>query len=302
MYWSRYGRSVWQVRKLAATSSRYPACRPFSARSEHMDQSVRSLLRYKRASGVGLCVATLLGCLWLRRRKHDRRQRLLEGCVRVPLVPGHYEPNIVFYRYGGYVFPEQIVLSGVLQELPNFQARETDVIVASFPKTGTTWVQEIVYMLTHDCRSSTDDDATLETRFPYLEYPYPGLKTVAATPGPRCIKTHLPYHLLPPSVTTAGAKVVYVTRNPRDTVVSYYHFARLLTSAGFIGTLDDFIDDFLDEKVPYSPFLSHVREYRAAAAAASHDSLLCVSYEQLTADPKGVVRAIAKHLNAGGGV
>ncbi|KAF2361235.1 Sulfotransferase domain [Trinorchestia longiramus] len=234
-------------------------------------------------------------CYSARRRKQERRELLLEQCVRVPLPPGHYEPNIVFYRYCGYVLPGQIIMSGVMRELPDFKARNSDVIVASFPKTGTTWVQEIVYMLTHGCRASNDDDPTLETRFPYLEYPYPGLKTVSAMPGLRCIKTHLPYTLLPPSVQEAGAKVVYVSRNPRDTCVSYYHFARLLTSAGFIGSLADFVDDFLDDRVPYSPFSTHVLEYHEAQKA--NDSVLCVSYEQLTADPASVVRSLANHLN-----
>ncbi|KAK7080877.1 hypothetical protein SK128_024479, partial [Halocaridina rubra] len=97
-------------------------------------------------------------------------------------------------------------MSGVLKDLTNFQFRSDDIIVASFPKTGTTWIQEIVYMLTHDLKKSDASSELLETRFPYLEYPYPGLKTITLQKEPRFIKTHLPYSLLPPSFENSRAK------------------------------------------------------------------------------------------------
>ena len=48
----------------------------------------------------------------------------------------HWSFLFVCCRYKGYNFPGQIVQSGVLQELPEFEFREDDVLVASFPKTG----------------------------------------------------------------------------------------------------------------------------------------------------------------------
>ena len=46
----------------------------------------------------------------------------------------------------------------------------------------------------------------VEDRFPFLEYVYPGIKEIAKIPPPRLLKTHLPYHLLPPSIVN-GVKV-----------------------------------------------------------------------------------------------
>ena len=40
--------------------------------------------------------------------------------------------------------------------------------------------------------------------------------------GRRVIKTHLPLEFLPPSLLEKG-KVVYVARNIKDAVVSYFH-------------------------------------------------------------------------------
>lgn len=62
-------------------------------------------------------------------------------------------------------------------------------------------------MLTHNFKKSGDSSEVLETRFPYLEYPYPGIKCIADRTGPRYIKTHLPVTLLPPSFENSNAKV-----------------------------------------------------------------------------------------------
>ena len=80
-------------------------------------------------------------------------------------------------------------------------------IFFNFLTSGTTWVQEIVYMLSHDCKVSNKDDKVLETRFPYLEYPYPGIKAIDDQKEQRCIKTHLPFSMLPSSFEESNAKV-----------------------------------------------------------------------------------------------
>ncbi len=40
--------------------------------------------------------------------------------------------------------------------------------------------------------------------------------------------------------------MIYITRNPKDVVVSYYHFARLATQSGFTGKFDNFLEMFLE--------------------------------------------------------
>ena len=55
----------------------------------------------------------------------------------------------------------------------------------------------------------------------------------------RFIKSHLPLSLLPPNLLST-AKVIYVARNPKDAMVSFYHHHRLIESHGFIGDLPTF--------------------------------------------------------------
>jgi hypothetical protein len=74
-----------------------------------------------------------------------------------------------------------------------------------------------------------------------------------AMPSPRTIKSHFPFSLLPPCLLkTAKVKkykfdpiehandtfyieqTVYVARNPKDMIVSYFHHNRLLKTQGYI--------------------------------------------------------------------
>jgi sulfotransferase len=64
----------------------------------------------------------------------------------------------------------------------------------------------------------------------------------------RFIKTHLPFDLMPNSIKEVGAKVVYVARNPKDVVASYYHFQRHNPNYQYVGDFDGFLDYFLDDK------------------------------------------------------
>jgi len=173
------------------------------------------------------------------------------------------------------VLPVSILRDGTIKHIQNLKLRQGDVIVASFPKAGkreilfilwlvwmvgdthlklmhiisiswlfvgTTWVQEIVYLLQTDLDFEKAGEKVLETRSPFLEYPYPGLDFVEKMESPRILKTHLPFGYLPENL--GDGKIIYVARNPKDVVVSYYHFAKMFTPLGFVGSFDDFLGLF----------------------------------------------------------
>ena len=43
-------------------------------------------------------------------------------------------------------------------------------------------------------------------------------------------------------------QVVYIARNPKDAIVSYYFHHKLMTTLGFCGTMEDFVKYFLEDK------------------------------------------------------
>ena len=68
----------------------------------------------------------------------------------VPLVKDeNYQSSYLrLVEYRGCVLNKDSVTSGTMDKIRKFKVRPTDVFVSSFPKSGTTWLQEVVYMWT----------------------------------------------------------------------------------------------------------------------------------------------------------
>ena len=125
-----------------------------------------------------------------------------------------------------------------------------------------------------------NNNETMESRVPYLENGYyPGLKEIEKRKGRRLIKTHLPAHLLPASVTQ-NSKIIYIYRNPKDVIVSYYHFARMLVYSNYKGTLHRFARSFMNDSVPYSPYFPHINGYRTLKKEIQKNMLI-FAYEDI---------------------
>ncbi len=110
-----------------------------------------------------------------------------------------------------------------------FNARDSDVIIVTAPKSGTTWLQQILYQM----RSGGDDAfACLDSEVPWLEVPRPGviwrqqLASFDAMPAARIFKSHCPHPLLQ---SANRSRFVFCCRDPRDCCVSFYHHALNMT-------------------------------------------------------------------------
>jgi len=81
-------------------------------------------------------------------------------------------------------------------DIESFEFRDEDILITSFPKTGVTWLQEIVWLIANDLDFNTAKSQYITQRFPYLEFPTPGIKSIERLKSPRFIKTHLTPSLL----------------------------------------------------------------------------------------------------------
>ena len=171
----------------------------------------------------------------------------------LPLDPNIACPYNRAYLYHGTVLLSVHLALDSLQYWARYRGRSSDVIVASFPKSGTTWLQEIVWRVVHrETGPESGAGRTLEYRFPLLDLPpAPQMKLAPLhdMESPRLIKTHLMYHLLPKSVYTSGAKVLYVSRDPRDVCVSYFYYQRMVDYEQYRGTFAEFRDKFVRGEV-----------------------------------------------------
>ncbi|PIO40344.1 hypothetical protein AB205_0046960 [Aquarana catesbeiana] len=136
------------------------------------------------------------------------------------------------------------------ERVEKFQARPDDILIATYPKAGTTWIQEIVDSIMNDGELEKNMRAPTEIRSPFLElFPPPpvpsGIDVLNVTPSPRLVKTHLPYKLVPISFWEQKCKTIYFARNLKDNAVSCYFFDQMNKSQPDPGTWDEFVEKYL---------------------------------------------------------
>jgi aryl sulfotransferase len=102
----------------------------------------------------------------------------------------------------------------------DYQPRADDIIIATYPKCGTTWTQRIVGMLVF--QSPAPFPVQESSPWPDFRMPPPGVELALAESQAhrRFLKTHLPFDALP---VYAGVKVIHVARDGRDAAMSFYN-------------------------------------------------------------------------------
>lgn len=168
-----------------------------------------------------------------------------------------------------------------------FQVRPSDVFISSYPRSGTTLTQWILYLLSHD---EQPDPEHLTKASPWFERSLAigelDSENLDAFPSPRVFKSHLPREWLP-----NGARYIYIEREPLDVLLSYFHFYSAYL--GFEGSLDDFYQRFMDGRLQYGSWFEHVAGWRAYA---SDPNVMIIRYEDLLRDRKGSIERIVEFL------
>ena len=169
--------------------------------------------------------------------------------------------------------------------------RPDDVFVATYPKSGTTWTQQIVKLIANN---GVETGINIDVFAPWHEHM--SLEEMDAMPSPRVFKSHLPYQLMPGGGDPANtkAKYIYVIRNPKDVAVSKYN--RVLTSTPqqhVPASWNDFFIQFMEGNVTCGPFYDHFLGWWAHRDAPN---ILILTYEQMKRNPRTAVTSIASFL------
>jgi hypothetical protein len=191
----------------------------------------------------------------------------------LPTQPSWIQGEGKLLQYEGYIRHWFVTwfMQGVVAFQIHFQAHDTDILLATIPKAGTTWLKAISFTLmnwVHYYPDTQQHPLLTNNRralVPFLEMDLFNKKEVPNLTyftSPRLFSTHLPYSLLPISAKNSTCKIVFLYRNPKDTFVSLWHFSNRLTPTSMASySLEDAIDMFCRGVNPYGPYLDHVLGY-----------------------------------------
>ena len=193
----------------------------------------------------------------------------------------------------------------------DFAFRDDDIVIATYAKSGTTWVQQIVAQLVF----AGAEGIEVAEISPWLDLRVPPkhvkLPAVEAQAHRRFLKTHLPVDAL---VFSPRARYIYIGRDGRDVLWSLYNhhasanhlwYQALNDTPGLIGppigrpaaSIRDYYHDWLDKDGhPFWPFWENVRSWWAIRHLPN---VLLLHFAKLKADLAGEIRRVAAFLEIG---
>jgi len=224
--------------------------------------------------------------------------------------------------------PHRVTFKGIVQpiffkrktwdQFKELKLKDDDVFLISFPKTGTTWMHQIIYSLLHyDDDGNCDQDKDAPGRngalypewLPLIRPDKPSFPTglniysdIVDQPSPRLLSTHLPgKELLPEQLTTTKkGKMIYVLRNPKDTMVSL-HFFMGEARDGWLGNEHGpgSYNRFVAEPSvnPFGSYWGHCEKMQALMDDVGKGRATVVYYEHLKEDLEREVERLAEFLD-----
>ncbi|XP_010366958.1 sulfotransferase 2B1 [Rhinopithecus roxellana] len=222
-----------------------------------------------------------------------------------PQIPGlwdTYEPDISeisqklpgeYFRYKGVPFPVGLYSPESISLAENTQdVRDDDIFIITYPKSGTTWMIEIICLILKDGDPSWIRSVPIWERAPWCET-IVGAFSLPDQYSPRLMSSHLPIQIFTKAFFSSKAKVIYMGRNPRDVVVSLYHYSKIAGQLKDPGTPDQFLRDFLKGEVQFGSWFDHIKGW---LRMQGKDNFLFITYEELQQDLQGSVQRICRFL------
>ncbi|KAG8381925.1 hypothetical protein BUALT_Bualt05G0023400 [Buddleja alternifolia] len=192
----------------------------------------------------------------------------------------------------------------ILSAQKYFKAKDTDIILSTLPKSGTTWLIPLTFCIvnrhTYPIAQSPLLTSSPHTIVPFLELNLyweqtnPDLENI---PSPRIFSTHMPFNVLPDSIRESECKILYMCRNPLDHFISYRQFLlknKIEKDAKPLD-IDETFDMFCQGIQLYGPFWEHVLGYWNAHLK-NPEKVLFLKYEDLKMETTLYIKKIAEFI------
>lgn len=191
----------------------------------------------------------------------------------------------------------------------DFQFRDDDIIISTYAKSGTTWMQQIISQLIFDAPK----DMEVAEMSPWLDLRVPPkevkLPEVEKQQHRRFLKTHLPVDAL---VFSPKAKYVYIGRDGRDVLWSLYNhhssanevwYDVLNNTPGLVGppigkpndNILEYFREWLDKDG--FPFWSFWENIKSWWAIKDLPNVYFIHFQKLKEDMPGEIKKLAAFLD-----
>lgn len=161
--------------------------------------------------------------------------------------------------------------------------RSTDVFLVAYPKSGTTWLGFLIASALADRMNNRQSWGTISDFrqfLPDINSPFPSTRTLdefGSLAAPRVFSTHTLF-------SRTFKRVIYLVRDPRDVMVSYYYHHRRSVLSFEID-----VDEFVRHNDMYpGDWGEHVRGW----LQDPNDSRLVIRYEDLHARPEDTLERV----------
>jgi hypothetical protein len=234
--------------------------------------------------------------------------KLKEQILSLPRESGRFANQYYYFFQNFWCVPSQI--QSIISFQNNFQAKHSDVVIASIPKSGTTWLKALTFAIVNRHRfSSLEMDHPLLTSNPHELVPFfetnvyvdsfcqfPKFDLLKMS-EPRIFGTHIPFPSLAKSINESNCRIIYICRNPFDTYVSYWNFMNKIASSLSLPplTIEDDFEMYCKGICDVGPFWDHMLSYWKESIARP-DKILFLKYEDLKEDADFYVKKIAEFL------
>lgn len=171
----------------------------------------------------------------------------------------------------------------------NFQPNSSDIIIGTYAKCGTTWLQQITHGLR--TRGSMDfDDITTVTPWITIAHNLGWDLDAPQVAEPRIFKSHLTWYDIP-----KDCKYLCSLRNPTDAFISFYRFFEgLYFEPGTISLEDLFNWRYPRDKIAEKGYWYHLNSWWEQR---SNSDVLLICYEDMKDDLGGTIQTIADFMD-----
>ena len=235
-----------------------------------------------------------------------KRKALVLDITKLPKAKSWFTITSDFiFSYQGCWFPPEL-LPNVVAFQQQFQAHDQDIVLASNPKSGTTWLKALLFSITNRTRYSRSD-TPLHASNPHDLVPHFEIALFSDPPGhnlseirsPRLFATHISYASLPDSITKhSECRIVYICRNPLDTITSFWHYmtkSHPSSHDSLEWNIEKYVEIFCKGENEYGPFWDHVLGFWKASLEKP-EKVLFLKYEDMVEDTASQVKRLAEFV------